>query len=186
MIKIFIADVSSLDLSSMSDSVSRARLERILRCANDADKRRLLGAGLLLKSAVGTDEYITSENGKPCFPDGHICFSLAHCGDYAVCAVSDAPVGVDIELPRQNSARLAKRFFAPDEAAVCNSDAQFCRLWTLKESYIKLRGLRLADLASFSVLSAPEVSFVSLRHGEYHIGCCSEKYSEAELICKKL
>lgn len=103
-----------------------------------------------------------------------------------MCAVSDAPVGVDIELPRQNSARLAKRFFTPDEASVCHSDAQFCRLWTLKESYIKLRGLRLADIASFSVLSAPEVSFVSLRRGEYHIGCCSEKYDEAILIDKKL
>lgn len=186
MIKIYIADVSSLDLSALHGGVSRERQERILRCANDADKRRLLGAGLLLKSAVGTDGYVTGENGRPYFPDGHICFSLSHCGDCAVCAVSDAPVGVDIELPRQNSVRLAQRFFAPDEAASCTDDNDFCRLWTLKESYIKLRGLRLADIASFSVLSMPEVNFISLRQGEYRIGCCSEKYDSAEIIEQKL
>lgn len=66
-------------------------------------------------------------------------------------------VGVDIELPRAGGARLAKRFFQPDEAALVyaadDPDREFCRLWTLKESYIKCADLRLGNIRSFSVVS---------------------------------
>ena len=148
MTKIFIADIGLLDIESCLGKVSPARREKTLRLAGDDDKRRSLGVELLLKKVTGRSDYVLSENEKPFFSDNEVFFSLAHCGDYAVCAVSDVPVGVDIELPRVGGARLAKRFFQPDEAALVyaadDPDCEFCRLWTLKESYIKYADLRLA------------------------------------------
>ena len=186
MIKIFIADISGLDIEKCLAEVSPRRREKAVRLAHDGDKRRSLGIELLLKKATGRDDYALSENEKPFFPDNVGFFSLAHCGDYAVCAVSDDPVGVDIELPRPGSVRLAKRFFLPDEAAlVYAADApgrEFCRLWTLKESYIKCADLRLGDVRSFSVVSGvPGYSFSGFTHGEYLIGCCAKAQSSGEI-----
>ena len=182
MTKIFIADIGLLDIESCLGKVSPARREKTLRLAGDDDKRRSLGAEMLLIKAAGRDDYVLSKNEKPYFPDNEVFFSLAHCGDYAVCAVSDVPVGVDIELPRVGGARLAKRFFQPDEAALVY-DREFCRLWTLKESYIKYADLRLGDVRSFSVVSGAEgCSFSSASYGEYLIGCCAKTQDIGEVI----
>ena len=179
MTRIFIADVSCIDIEAFLSKVSPARREKTLRLSKDDDKRRSLGAEMLLIKAAGRDDYVLSKNEKPYFSDNEVFFSLAHCGDYAVCAVSDVPVGVDIELPRGGGARLAKRFFQPDEAALVyaadDPDREFCRLWTLKESYIKYADLRLGDVRSFSVVSGAEgCSFSSASYGEYLIGCCAK------------
>lgn len=187
MTRIFIADVSCIDIEAFLSKVSPARREKTLRLAGDDDKRRSLGVELLLIKAAGRDDYVLSKNEKPYFPDNEVFFSLAHCGDYAVCAVSDVPVGVDIELPRAGDARLAKRFFQPDEAALVyaadDPDREFCRLWTLKESYIKYADLRLGDVRSFSVVSGAEVcSFSCASHGEYLIGCCAKTQDIGEVI----
>ena len=187
MTRIFIADVSCIDIEAFLSKVSPARREKTLRLSKDDNKRRSLGAEMLLIKAAGRDDYVLSKNEKPYFPDNEVFFSLAHCGDYAVCAVSDVPVGVDIELPRVGGARLAKRFFQPDEAALVyaadDPDREFCRLWTLKESYIKYADLRLGDVRSFSVVSGAEgCSFSSASHGEYLIGCCAKTQDIGEVI----
>lgn len=187
MIKVFIADVSSLDIEKCLAEVSPRRREKTLRLANDGDKRRSLGIELLLRKVTGRDDYALSENGKPFFTGGGVHFSLAHCGNYAVCALSDAPAGVDIELPRAGGARLAERFFLPDEAALVDCagspDREFCRLWTLKESYIKCADLRLGDIRSFSAASGvPGCSFSDFSHGEYLIGCCAKAQDTGEII----
>ena len=118
MIRLFIADVSGLDIDACLASVSPQRREKTLRLKNDDDKRRSLGVELLLEKAAGRSDYALTENGKPFFPDGGAYFSLSHCGKYAVCAVSGVPVGADIELARDNALSLAERFFMPDEAAL--------------------------------------------------------------------
>ena len=187
MTRIFIADVSCIDIEAFIGKVSPARREKTLRLSKDADKRRSLGAEMLLIKAAGRDDYVLSKNEKPFFSDNEVFFSLAHCGDYAVCAVSDVPVGVDIELPRVGGARLAKRFFQPDEAALVyaadDPDREFCRLWTLKESYIKYADLRLGDVRSFSVVSGAEgCSFSGASYGEYLIGCCAKTQDIGEVI----
>lgn len=193
MTRLYIAGVTELDIESCLGAVSPQRREKTLRLKNDGDKRRSLGAELLLKKAAGRCGYALTENGKPFFPDNEAYFSLAHCGDYALCAVSDRPVGADIELARGNVLRLAERFFLPDEAALVQSaqcpEDEFCRLWTLKESYIKAADLRLGDVRSFSAAQGVEgFCFHSLRYGEYHIGCCvnAQDAGNIELIEEKL
>lgn len=181
MIKIFIADISALDISEAMEQVSSVRREKAERLKDDSAKRRSLGAEMLLISVCGRRSYSVGKNGKPYFPDHEVHFSLAHCGDYAVCAVSDSPVGVDIELPRNDTSRLAKRFFAQDEADAAVDAESFCRIWTLKESYIKLRDMRLTDMPGFSVLSMDRFRFRSFTFGQYRIGCCSEADDDIEI-----
>ncbi|SDP19537.1 4'-phosphopantetheinyl transferase [Ralstonia sp. 25mfcol4.1] len=78
--------------------------------------------------------------------------SIAHSGDHLACAVSDMPVGVDIEelQPRRHLDTLieattteGERAALPELLADGDEDARmlaFFQLWTLKEAWIKCHG----------------------------------------------
>lgn len=82
-------------------------------------------------------------------------FNLSHSGGYGVCAVSDAAVGVDVELIRPLKQDIARRFFTSTEQGYLASrpTEEFFHLWTRKESFTKALGKGLTlPLDSFSVL----------------------------------
>lgn len=82
-------------------------------------------------------------NGKPYFSNAGIHFNLSHTRSTVVAAFSDSPVGIDIELRGRGRdfAGIASRFFHPAEAdAISGDEAKFLRLWTAKESMLKLSG----------------------------------------------
>ena len=97
-------------------------------------------------------------------------FNLSHCAGMVVCAIAyEREVGIDSE--NVNSKRritsIARRFFTPSETASLLSVPEhaqpltFSRLWTLKEAYVKARGLGISgvgldnfefkDIASFGL-----------------------------------
>jgi 4'-phosphopantetheinyl transferase len=83
-----------------------------------------------------------------------ICFNLSHCRGLVMCGITrDYDIGVDVEdAQRQTRAALdsLSSYFSASEVAEINSlpaDQQkqrFFDYWTLKESYIKARGMGLA------------------------------------------
>ena len=92
-------------------------------------------------------------------------FNLSHSNGRAVMAVSRTPeLGVDIEFTgkKRRVAKIAHRYFADEEIrallALPDSAQQsrFYELWSLKEAYIKARGLGLAiPLRSFAYTFSP-------------------------------
>ena len=92
-----------------------------------------------------------SRFGKPeCSGCSSVQFSISHSQNDVICPLSNAPVGADIEHIRPLPYRaIARRFFTHRECcALFNTpDAlqlrYFYRLWTLKESYLKMRGTGL-------------------------------------------
>lgn len=80
-----------------------------------------------------------SPRGKPLFAGVDDCwFSLSHSGGIALCALSCAPVGVDVELVRPRRAGLPAYSLSLDEQARFDGSWEdFYRLWTLKESWCK-------------------------------------------------
>ena len=60
---------------------------------------------LLYKTLCSSDlpiaEVCFSETGKPYFPDSLIHFSISHSHDLCAIAISDHPVGVDIEIVKE-------------------------------------------------------------------------------------
>ncbi len=143
MTRLYICDVSGLDVPSALGQVSEYRRQKALRLNSDEARRQSLGVELLLYRALGKVDYSVNEYGKPCIENG-AHFSLSHCKHLAVCAVSDAVCGVDIEVPRKDSIKLAKRFFTENEysriAESDDPDGLFCRYWVIKESYLKAIG----------------------------------------------
>jgi 4'-phosphopantetheinyl transferase len=91
--------------------------------------------------------------GKPeiSAPDGHagLRFNLSHTHGLVTCAVSrHRDVGIDVErTDRPTSLDVARRFFSPVEASHLERlpseqrPGVFFDYWTLKEAYIKARGM---------------------------------------------
>ena len=153
----------------LTGNVSRERLERSLKYRFEADRKRSMLAHVLLGRAV-SEKYpdmeipvcpVTDEYGKPhlymenegCPDKGkEIFFSLSHSGDHAVCVISDVPIGVDIEVIGEEKDKIAERFFADIERQYVCDDESFFRIWTLKESLMKVVGLGMhLPMDSFSV-----------------------------------
>jgi 4'-phosphopantetheinyl transferase len=84
-------------------------------------------------------------NGKPFFENADLHFNLSHSGAAIVAAFSSRPVGIDIESfgRCRDFLSIARRFFHPEEAdaiAASRDEGDFLRLWTAKESMLKLSG----------------------------------------------
>lgn len=135
------------------------------------DKKRTLAGRYLLKKMIkelyGREEFTLAfnENGKPyldfCF------FSISHSGDFAVCAVSDSPVGVDIERMKGFKQRDKYMLFTPTESEYVNkSDSRnrFYTLWTRKEAYVKAKGGVIADAAKTELVT-PDFKLLSKYDG---------------------
>ena len=134
------------------------RQRRVLACRQESDRVRTAGAAWLLQFALreagippAQQHFTENPWGKPLLADrGDLWFSLSHSGHWAVCAVSDTPVGVDVELPRCTPA-VAGRYFHPDELTAWDS-IFLTRLWTAKEAFVKALGRGLTiHLDSFLV-----------------------------------
>ena len=99
--------------------------------------RRLLEAAVRQYWGIPLPEIAREGSGKPFFPSHPgMHFSLSHTKGYVLCAVSDRPVGADIQVIRPVSEALIRRVCTPAELGYFG----FFDLWTLKESYIKLFG----------------------------------------------
>ena len=151
------------------DEEEQARMARL----HFPEGRRLFGAShTLVRTTLSRYSEIPPEkwrfvknvHGKPstdpALDSSPLSFSLSHTRGIAAVAVTrGADVGADVERADRNidAARLAGRFFSPEEAAALHEISpdrlrdHFFLYWTLKESYIKARGIGLIlPLDSFS------------------------------------
>ena len=162
------------DFDRLLDCVSEEKKKRILRFHRYADAQRTLLGDVLARYAIckrsgAGDEklgnlyknlvFTANEYGKPLLlePNG-ICFNISHSGSWVVCAVDDAAVGIDVEIIKPIDFKVAERFFSGNEyISLMNQPeetrpAYFYKLWTLKESYIKMIGKGLSiPLNSFTM-----------------------------------
>jgi 4'-phosphopantetheinyl transferase len=175
------------------DVVARARRllsdderQRADRFVNAADRRTYTLAHALARTALsahaptpptewrfdlnpyGCPSVVDAQAGTP-----RLSFNLSHtAGLVAVAIARGRPVGVDVErVDRRVSDGVAERYFAPAEVAALHAlpaaeqPRAFFDYWTLKEAYIKARGLGLAiplDAFAFTLRppQLPTVGFV--------------------------
>ena len=86
-------------------------------------------------------DYAYKESGQPTIQNGHI--SISHTEGYAACAIAREPVGIDVEREHTFSKAAAKRILSPQEELLresANADELLSRIWTVKESFLKMTG----------------------------------------------
>lgn len=138
-------------------SISSQRREQALQFKFEQGQRLCVAAYMLLKQALREQEGILDnpifeygEHGKPSIvghPELH--FSLSHCKEAAVCVLSRRPVGIDVESIGRYSEPVARYAMNDDELRQIhlaqNPSLVFTRLWTMKESLLKLTGEGIND-----------------------------------------
>ena len=153
--------------------ISEAKQERIKTAKRAETKASLLAGELLVRAALKNAldlenvKIAVDDHGKPYLPEHpEVHFNLSHSANIAVCTVSDVPCGVDIEQiskPHEVMA-MANRFLSVKEHAAVlmspNPNEAFCRLWSLRESYVKMRGVGF------------EIGLSTLKC-DFHRGVCS-------------
>jgi 4'-phosphopantetheinyl transferase len=168
---------ASLDVSDEELARCRALLNDEERTRADRFRfakhvRRFTVARAFLRTTLGdalgrpaeSIELEVGEHGKPFLPHDELHFNLSHSHELAVIAMTDMPVGADVEhvRPMPDAMRMAERFFAPEEVDALRDcedrDHAFFRIWTAKEAYLKAlgAGIVVLPLSSFAVSTDPD------------------------------
>ena len=137
----------------MLPKVSEDRRARVERVRTDSVKAELLAAELVrdyaLKTVFGIEnpEIEKNEFEKPYIKgEKDKFFNISHSRNVVACTVSDVECGLDIECFEKphDLMNIAGRFFSTlEQNAIMmssNPTEAFCRLWTIRESYVKMRG----------------------------------------------
>lgn len=174
-----------LDIPAALAAVDNVRREYTLRYRRPIDQRQSLSAFLLLRRALleeyGMDsvpDISFGAHGKPFFKDyPHIHFNLSHCQAATACIVAEHPVGIDVEcLERHCTDELIQKTMNTDEqqyiAASPCPDAAFARLWTMKESLLKLTGKGLSGNLSDVLAQREPYRFQTIQHAKYICTAC--------------
>lgn len=141
---------NEIDYDALLSLLSKSRCERLSSMKNRPAKLPSIMASLLLSYGLKTiydlDEKTLSykylENGKPVFSGlDSLHFNLSHSGKAVLLALSDSPVGCDIQEPRKSLETVAKRYFSSAELSYLSDHKDdLLSFWTAKEAYIKLTG----------------------------------------------
>ena len=88
-------------------------------------------------------EFVYNEHGAPYLAVGPY-FSISHCKQGIAVAVSETPIGIDIETIRPlNEGLVRKTMNDVEQTHIFSSshpETEFIRLWTQKEAYVKMQG----------------------------------------------
>lgn len=166
-IKLYIADYVKLglqdDWTGLFETLPEKDRERVGRFRFEADRIRGTLGTVMIRHFAGEafpGEEIRierAEHGKP-FLYGHegFEFSLSHSGDIVVLAISEHPVGADVETVKGRDWKMFGRFLSEAEMKMIgeaeNPEEKFFEVWTVREAFSKEEGQGLSILdESFSV-----------------------------------
>ena len=109
--------------------------------------------------------FLYNDYGAP-YIEGGPYFSISHCKRGIAVAVSENPIGIDIEAIRTFSPDLMRKTMNEDEQLRITSSAipevEFIRFWTQKEALLKLQGTGIISDLHYVLTHAHEVSWTEI------------------------
>lgn len=148
----------------------------------------LLDKLLLENYGIAMPTILKTAKGKPYLKDHDVYFNISHTNGAIAIAFSESETGVDIEHVRPTDTKIANRFFCESEAAflekVENKNAEFLKMWTRKEAYIKMTGEGIsAGLNTFDTLEEKIAKKIKTFEIEgFYISVCSKNTDDFETI----
>ena len=113
---------------------------QLAHCRLDGRNAHEVGRELLYALLQERRPVLLSPTGKP-YLEGGPHFSISHTQNHVFCAVSEENIGIDAEeQDRTFSPALITRWCSAAEQSRIRENADFLRLWVLKESYAKFTG----------------------------------------------
>ncbi len=193
MIQVFLLDIECLKDSYdyLFCKMPLQRQNKIKSYSFNDDKLRSLGAGILID--YGLNLYGLSRNqinivynksGKPYIEGKKIYFNISHSNQFVACAFSNEEVGIDLQKKCKVSDSFVNKVCSKKELdqILVDKESQIIRLWTFKESYLKLTGEGIIrdfnkieiDLKNKKSFNLPEVFFYEYPLEGYYLTICSK------------
>ena len=98
---------------------------------------------------TGLPLFLYNDYGAPRLEQGP-CFSISHCKHAIAVAISEKPIGIDIEHIRAAKPELVERTMNEQEQneiwTAASPDIAFTRLWTQKEAVLKMQGTGILSI----------------------------------------
>jgi phosphopantetheinyl transferase len=114
---------------------------------------------ILKNNGMSIGRVAFTDTGKPFFVGDAVFFSLSHSKELCAVSVSDRPVGVDVEICREDyNPHLVERSMTKGERAAFDGD--FTRLWCRKESVAKLTGEGIAGYPNRIDTLSPRYAYI--------------------------
>ncbi|GKU83908.1 4'-phosphopantetheinyl transferase superfamily protein [Niallia sp. NCCP-28] len=165
MIQIFVCRIERLEerlFHELLGCLSKERQHHILRFRHYDDRLRSMVGSLLIQMQLAKQlqceptelTYQVNQFGKYRLTNHNLHFNISHAGQYVICAISDRPVGIDIEQKQYRAFSLFQSVWTETEQKLFQLDRMedFYYLWTAKESYVKWLGTGLStDLTSIDI-----------------------------------
>ena len=182
--RVFVSeDIWEFDLEAALKEISEQRREQALKFRHEQGQRLCVLAYQLLKQALREEYGIVenpvfeyNEHGKPSIV-GHpdIFFNLSHCKEAAVCAISNQPIGVDVESLREYKEGLVRYTMNDEEAREIESaddpTRAFIRFWTMKEATMKLIGTGISNDMK-TVIDTTKYKYTTVNRQRYIYTVC--------------
>lgn len=176
MLEIFYADIRDIndgELNLAFDEFPQLIKSKINAKTHLISKKQSIVGYNLLKNGVkklfnrGIEHIYFSENGKPLL--SFCYFSISHSENAVVCAISDLPVGVDIQKIMDIPVREQYPIFSQEESDFVNQipnlqQKRFFEIFTKKEALVKLCGNKLSECNSLDISN---IKFEILEKSKY-------------------
>lgn len=168
-----------------------SEIERKKISAIQTQKQRLLslGARILLQYALAKEnirqyELAIGKHGKPFLKNHTLQFNLSHSQTSVVCVIAEEAVGIDLEEKTRTAPKQYEKIVSQEEKQFLQEsnypDIDFLRIWTMKESFVKMQGGRIFEKPK--EISMVEDMQLRTVWAEQH--CFLQRYETAEyLIC---
>ncbi len=181
--ELYIASISDVTLDDIK-KISPDRAKKAERLRLYEDKLRCITGGLLIKRFLGEAPISKNKFGKPIAENG-VEFNLSHSGDYVILAVSNQPIGCDIEKVKLvSTAKMGRFVFGDKELKLLTSSTDrltvFFDLWTKKEALLKCigegfhRNAKTVDVSQNTFSENNRIFYFKTFHfADYTISLCS-------------
>lgn len=177
-----IGQYSKAQLEKLYNQLPQSRKERIDKIENAVYREFLIVEFFIVINKLGkspNEDFLYNDLGKPYFENSPLNFSISHSQNLLIVVFSKYPIGVDLQhfLPFDYNTALD----------VCNSaelniilnsknkDREFTRIWTQKESVVKLHGTTLYLDVKNILNNASDYQFKNYLKKDYSISICIKK-----------
>lgn len=170
-----ITNVTQQEFEEIYRGLSPSRKAHIDRLKMQEDRQRSLLAAKLVGALLATQNVVatleTDAEGKPYLKSSSLHISITHSGEGVACAISQEPVGIDMEKLKPVRQSLVKYACLPKEQAYILEGApegevltektaieRFFEVWTTKEAAYKKGGQK--NLLSIDALQIQKQSIL--------------------------
>ena len=154
-----VANLKLNDILYFYNNIYDYKKNKIDKYINDKSKILSIEGEILLDTLLKDNysidykdiEIKVNNNGKPLITNNNIFFNISHSFDYVITCISNNSIGVDIEKIRKTNINVIDQFATNKEKEYILStnfdrEKRLFSIYTLKEAYIKCKGLSLKNI----------------------------------------